>query len=370
VTTPRRPRIFLVGYYGMRNLGDEAIRSAIEQAAAARGLDIAWFASRDRADPDPRSVPVGGRGLWRYVAAILRADRVVLGGGGILKDEGPRLPLELAATALLARLLGKPVNLLAVGVGPFYTRTGRWLARLTARLADVRTVRDQASAEALRALGISRVEVGGDPTFAMIPATSPAPADGPDRRVVVSLRPWYGKDADGGVGRQTALRSAVAEALAPLVADGWTVSVVSLYWPRDLGEAHVLAADPRLQGARVIERELDWSGLIEALRGADLVLAMRYHAAAAAASLGLPVVTLAYEPKVRSLAEELGLPRFDVDDPTALLPDLVDRVVAISRDPDPARPDAAALEHLRARADRALDLALLGSPRDHAGDRG
>jgi polysaccharide pyruvyl transferase WcaK-like protein len=162
----------------------------------------------------------------------------------------------------------------------------------------------------------------------------------------------------------------VAEALAPLAADGWTIDVVSLYWPRDLGEAHALAADPRLQGARVVERELDWSGLIEALRGADLVLAMRYHAAAAAASLGLPVVTLAYEPKVRSLAEDLGLPRFDVDDPTALLPDLVDRVFAVSRDPDLARPDAPALEDLRVRADRALDLALLGSARERARDLG
>ena len=354
-----RPRVFLVGYYGMRNLGDEAIRTAIEQAADARDVDIAWFASRDPRDQDPRAVPVSGLGLWRYLAAIVRSDRVVLGGGGILKDEGRRLPLELAATALMARLLRKDVALLAVGVGPFYTASGRWLARLTARLAGVRTVRDEASAVALRGLGVGGVEVGGDPTFSMRPASGDAPAGPP--RVVVSLRTWYARDPDGGAARQAALRAAVTDAVAPLAAAGWTVELLSLYWPRDLVEARALAGDPRLAGARVIERELDWAELLEVLRGTGLVLAMRYHAAAAAASLGLPVVTLAYEPKVRSLADDLGLTRFEVDAPDGLGNALTERLAAAVRDPAGARPDAEALADVRRRADRALDLALRGA---------
>ena len=368
----RRPRVFLVGYYGMHNLGDEAIRTAIERAAERRGVDVTSFASRDPDESDPRGVPVRGIGVLRYVAAILRADRVVLGGGGVLKDEGKRLPLELAATAIAARLARKRLTLLAVGVGPFYTGLGRRLAQLTARLAHVRTVRDEASGAALRALRVGRVEVGADPTFDMVPSSTAAQAvpssstsvarhSPPPRRVVVSLRPWYLQDPDGGAARQAALREAVAGALEPLASDGWRIDALSLYWPRDRAEAAALADDPRIGGSvSIIHRELDWDGLLDTLRDADLVLAMRYHAAAASTSLGRPTVVLAYEPKVRSLREEVGLPGVDVDDPRGMASRLAEHVVAAVADPTTACPDPAAVERLRQRATFALDRALTG----------
>ncbi len=97
-----RCAIFLVGYSGVHNVGDEAIRAAILAAAPGLGAEVVAIASYDPADPDPRAVPMRGLGLWRYLRAIVRCDRVVLGGGGILKDEGLRMPLELFATAARA----------------------------------------------------------------------------------------------------------------------------------------------------------------------------------------------------------------------------------------------------------------------------
>jgi polysaccharide pyruvyl transferase WcaK-like protein len=61
---------------------------------------------------------------------------------------------------------------------------------------------------------------------------------------------------------------------------------------------------------------------------------MRYHALAAAAMLGRPVIALAYEPKVESLAESLGLFRVSVDSP-----DIVERLPQLVRDALD-RPDA------------------------------
>jgi polysaccharide pyruvyl transferase CsaB len=365
VTATRPRRIFLVGYYGMHNLGDEAIRTAIEAAAPAFDADISAFASRDPSAPEARAIPIRGLGLWRYLRAIGASDRVVLGGGGILKDEGLALPLELFATAFAARLMRRDVRLLAVGVGPFYSRLGRWLAMVTARLATVRTVRDAASLTALRELGVGRAELGADPTFSMT-ATDAADAvtGGGPRRVVVSLRPWFLKDPDGGTERQTRLREAVVGALAPLAAAGWRIEMLNLYWPRDRAEAALVAADPRLAGAVIVERELDWAALTELLRGADLVVAMRYHAVAAAASLGLPTIALAYEPKVASLASELGLPGLPVDDP-GLGATLAERVAKAADRPTSAAPDPEALAALRARAWLALRRAL-----GPAGDEG
>ena len=116
--------------------------------------------------------------------------------------------------------MGKPVSLLAVGVGPFYSRVGRSLVAGTARLAAVRTVRDAASAQALRSLGVARVEVGADPTYSTEASYARPAADAHrTRSVLVSLR-WFLRDADQAA-QQQRLRDAVLGGLEDLVAHGW-----------------------------------------------------------------------------------------------------------------------------------------------------
>jgi polysaccharide pyruvyl transferase CsaB len=397
-TAARRTRVFLIGYYGVHNLGDDAILAAIEAAAPRLGVEIVHYASRDRHDPDPRAVPIVGPGLWRYARAILRADRVVLGGGGILKDESVRLPLELFVTTVAARLARRPVALLAVGVGPLHGRVGRWLVRAIARLASERVVRDDASADELRRLGVRGVVVGADPVFAAgggadeIPGpalaaemavvddaalpvdadrTAEPPLPGEQPRAVVSLRDWYLEEPDHDE-RMARLHRAVADAIAPLATAGWRIDLVSLYWPRDRLEAEAVAADERLAGTTVVDRELDWPELQSLIGGADLMIAMRYHALAAAATLDVPSIALAYESKVAALARTLRIPAVDVADDAdlATLPGLVaeaTRTGSAAADPDArsiARPDPDAVRQLRERAEAGLRLALVGRPRD------
>lgn len=371
--TPRG-RVFLVGYYGVDNLGDEAIRWAIERAARELGVDVVHYATRDRNDPDPRSVPIRLRAAPRYLAAILAADRLVLGGGGILKDEGMRLPLELAATAVVARLLGRRVTLLGVGVGPFYSRSGRWLIRLTARLAQVRTVRDEASAMALAALGVGRVQVGADPIFTTdsSPDAHPIAPVVPDRTriaalagalVVVSVRPWFHKlsDATAAEAARARLRGAVAAAIGSARELGARARSVSLYWPRDREEAARVGA--RLAGGAVGVDDLpdagrlDWPGLLTEMAAADLVIAMRYHAVAAAALTGRATIALAYEPKVAELGTTLGIPTLDVAG-EGLETELVAAVGSWGRGATPV-PDPVAVDGLRSAAWRIARAALL-----------
>jgi polysaccharide pyruvyl transferase CsaB len=357
-----RSRVFLVGYYGFDNLGDEAIRAAIEQGARRYGVDIVRYATRGRPG-DQRAVPVRGLGAWRYVRAIGEANRVVLGGGGILKDEGLWLPVELFLTALMARILRRPVALLAVGVGPFYRRVGRALVAATARLATVRTVRDADSAAALGRLGVRGVEVGGDPVFTLSPPLG-RDQGAPGRRAVVSIRPWFLGRSPDLEARRAGLRRAVGEGIEGLLTAGWQVDLVPLYWPRDRDEAATLVQECGLAGrVGVVDRGLDWAALLEIVGTADLVVAMRYHAVAAAALAGRPVVALSYEPKVAALAADLGLVSIDVSAPE--LGTRLHRVVeaTLADQEGAARPAAPErLAALRARAERSLALALTGGP--------
>ena len=371
-------RIFLVGYYGVGNLGDEAIRTAVERAAEAFGAEVTHYATRGPTTGDPREVRSSLRAWWQYLEAIRSVDRVVLGGGGILKDEGLRLPLDLLATALAARLLGRPVGLLGVGVGPFYSRLGRFLVRAVASLADIRTVRDEELKSALRALGVVRVEVGADPVLAMAagpdldilpaPAVSrrgAAPVDQP-RRVLVSVRPPSRRSSDRDE-RRAACRKELARGLRLLVDRGFELEFAALYWPRDRDEAAAVTAflgpDAKVT---IPSRPVDWPALVAAARRADMVVAMRYHCVAAAAAAGRPVVALVYEPKVAALASELRLGQVDINDP-----DLGDRLADGLRgwlDPapdgeleaSPASADPAALEALQRRGLHMLERVLTG----------
>ena len=93
------------------------------------------------------------------------------------------------------------------------------------------------------------------------------------------------------------------------------------------------------------------------MEAADLVIAMRYHAVIAASLVGRPTIALAYEPKVASLAAELGIPIVAVDEP-----DTAEQLRAVIRayldGQSEYLPDEDAIEALRARSRFALDAAL------------
>jgi polysaccharide pyruvyl transferase CsaB len=323
----RQARIFLVGLYGVDNLGDDAIRESIERAGDKLGVEICQYAVRVERAEDPRAVRLRGRGWRSYLRAIWNADRVVIGGGGLLKDEGVKrwqgygLLLELLGTAGLARLLGKSVTLVGMGVGPIYTTLGAWLIGPIARFANYRLVRDQESAAALAHLGVRDVEVYADPAFSMREAMildngQDKSQEWPPRRMLLSPRPWYQMASDG-VERWRALVMAIANMADEAIEDGLKLEFACLYWPQDRTAAEEIAAAMRYgEQVRIPSGVNDWWGLANDLRRNDMLVSMRYHALVCASMTKTPALALAYEPKVSSLAEDIDIPMIDINDRT------------------------------------------------------
>jgi polysaccharide pyruvyl transferase WcaK-like protein len=355
----RPARVFLVGLYGVQNLGDEAIRAAVDGAAPRFGATLDRFAVRrdSGADGDPRAVRLRGRRWREYLAACGRADRIVLGGGGLLKDEGHGVVqgygvlLELLLTAAVGRILRKDVRWVGMGVGPIHTRRGGWLIRAIAALTQRRVVRDEGSRAALERLGVRDVEVYADPTFTL---PRPPPSR-PDGRVLISVRSWFEFEPDRER-RWAVLADALLAGAREALGRGYAVHFVPLYWPRDRETAEALAAELPPESVVVRSSPLDWDGLRGELEGARLLVAMRYHAVACALTAGRPAIPVAYEPKVASLAAAAGLPRLGVDDP-----DLATRLARAVRDEldgDPSAPDVELVERLRAGAEAGLRRSL------------
>lgn len=312
-------RVLLVGYYGFGNLGDELLLAAV--AAGIRELFPGAELRALSGDPEESRRRHGIEAVrWNdpaaVVAAVRWADLVVLGGGGLFHDYWGVEPEKIlsaghsgvayyAGVAGLARLLGRPVVAWGVGLGPLTTLDGR---RLTADLfAEVTaaTVRDEGSRALLDELGAGEAEVVPDPTFSLsLPPRARRPGGAPPR-IGVALRPWdVGADPH-------AVEGAVADTLAHL-SETRGAEVVLLPFQAHPGalEGDLVVAE-RLQrrlghGVIVAATDASPSAPADAIAGLDALIGMRLHALILAIRHGVPVIGLAYDPKVERLLTDAG----------------------------------------------------------------
>lgn len=257
----------------------------------------------------------------RHVASVVRAmgglQAVVVCGTGVLDDlEEPPwgMPLSLLLWAAVARLHRRPFALLAVGAGPVRSRVSAALFSATVRLASEVTYRDADSRRVMARLGADRPDarVTCDLAFGhAVPAgESPSPRQG--TTVAVSVMDWKGWTGEN--------RGATAHYLATLTTvvtgllDRGHRVVLTVGQPVDVAPAQevrrrVLEQRP---GAMLPLADIDtFDDIVEVVRGADLVVATRFHTVVATLLADRPVVSAGYAPKNHALLERVGLDHAD-----------------------------------------------------------
>ena len=329
---PRLLNVFIVGYYGFENAGDEAILHAIITELKALRPEIRFTAASF--NPAGTSERHGIQAIsWRdnlaMFDAIADADLTILGGGGLFHDYwglNPNLFLThlqsgvgfFTAPAILAALLEKPLMLYAVGVGPLFSGPAKRFTRVACEAASAITVRDKASKLLLESIGVAgeRISVTADPVFGLfvedpVAIQAVMPVDSETRRplIAVSVRDWQ-------VGVQKDFwEPELARALDQFLADqGGTILFVAL--GRLAGEKEndeVVSERIRSQmryrdNSIVVSRDLPTSELLNLFGLCDLTVAMRLHALIFSALKRVPFVALSYDPKIDGLIEQIGSP--------------------------------------------------------------
>jgi len=309
------PRLLLVsGYYGFANAGDEAILAGLVEglrqlAPQVEPVILSGDPAATEGEHGVRAVP---RGLCSLRPLLRHADLFISGGGGLLQDATSwRSPLYYLATLRLARRAGVPVACIGHSVGPLRRRWIRALVRREISRASMVAVRDHASAETLRALGVRRAaEVTADLAFALNPPSPDETARawekaglGGDSRpaVAVCLRRPPGRPGD-------TLAAALAQAIAPACRElNLRVVLVPMQHPDDTTFAERTAhgmSDP----AEIVRTRLTARDLLALTGGFHLVIAMRLHALIFAAISGVAPVAISYDPKIEGMMAEFGLP--------------------------------------------------------------
>jgi polysaccharide pyruvyl transferase CsaB len=339
------PTVLLAGAFGQRNPGDEALLDAFlrtlpEWRVVVTSSEPAMTTATHNCEAVHSQQPDAvGR-------ALLSADAVVFAGGTVFKtlhqSSGRpahgllRRALLLAATA---RLTGKPVALVGVGVGSLPDAQARWLARALVRRSDLLVLRDEESAHALAAVGAPvPFRVGADPAWTLLDGP-PNPTSAQQRdTVVVALSIFAGGDD---------LADRLATALRPIVDSGARVELQP--WQGsdaeggDGGLARAIAA--RL-GSRVgiSAPPIDLEDARNQMTGARLAVCLRFHAVVAAAAAGTPLVAIAHEPKLAGLARRLHQPNV----PITAAPAEIAATILGGLDVEPSSPAAVRVEIARA----------------------
>ena len=263
---------------------------------------------------------------------LLWAECVVLGGGTIFHDAYPderyrgywRNLLVLALIFALARVLGRHVSLIGIGVGPLRRRRTRLFTTLLKWAAHDISVRDQPSADDLHSLPgrHGKVRVADDlSAFANFAALGVARSG----RGIIGLSlvpPGVVSGADGGAVERfyDALGGQLGQALERGEISGVMLFSANVGKDSDLQVAARMARTLSAHAERVEQVRFDGDPekFAGRLADCDLVLAARYHVAIASSSMGIPTLWLAYQRKVMDAAPAYGAPPDDIFDLGAL----------------------------------------------------
>jgi polysaccharide pyruvyl transferase CsaB len=350
-------RVVLSGYYGFDNLGDEAVLTATAAALRMRrpGVEIAVLSGAPHATARTHGVTGIPRARPGDLVRVLRGCDLFLSGGGSLFQDATswRSPWYYLGVLGLARRLARRTAVYAQGIGPLRGRAVRSAARRLLNGVDLITLRDPDSLAVLASLGVDRppAVLTGDPALLLTPDRSP--------RVLAEQSQW-GEGGHAGLAPRSwgsdswcDVVAAAARAVAERHGVRWICLAMHRPWDLDLAER--MAARIGL-GARVVREPVGPREMLALIGSLRLVVGMRLHALIFAATQGVPLVALAYDPKVSSFVRELGEPLLDL---AGLDVDSLVRVIeatSIGLDERRARL-LASVAPLRTRAELAPELA-------------
>ncbi|MEN3001445.1 MAG: polysaccharide pyruvyl transferase CsaB [Armatimonadota bacterium] len=292
--------ILIVGYYGYRNWGDEASLAVLVESL--QGLRVAVLSGDPPFTRQTHGIEAVPRTAWRQVRqAIRRSDALILGGGSLLQD-------ATSLRSLLYYLLlirwglqahGR-VLLVGQGMGPFHRAISRYLVRRTLNRVPFLSVRDEESAALLHQIGVhTSIRIDADLTWAL-QARDAHFALPPEKPCVgLAPRPW----------RNLPVCEAFAALCRHQIETGWLPVLIPMQETQDrplceaIADAVQAQSDMRPLIALPPEHPAQLLGLMSQLKA---MVSMRLHGAIFAARQGVPLLCLAYDPKVNALAQQIG----------------------------------------------------------------
>lgn len=334
-------RYCVFGYYGQGNTGDEAILASLVHGLSNADIAVTVYSEQpvltsrlhkvESHRPFPKTpwtflkalVRSNRMRTLRAVWCFVRADVVVIGGGGLFFDtpETNRWFNEYISLIRLAKWIGKKVAVVGVSVGPLHHLNSEEGLRTTFGQCEFISVRDDLSRDILVSCGIDKdqINVIPDLVFALTPCK-----ESRAKEILISE-----------IGLVPENLIVLAPCAYNMGVQGWLESYTSLVNELVLTYERIVLLVPMqcvggLDDRFAIRKILD--GIDDAARGsaysisenyspreiqgifslAMFVFSERLHGTIMAANTKRPFLSLVYMPKVSGVLAMLGVPHAGV----------------------------------------------------------
>ncbi len=306
--------VAILGYYGFGNTGDDALLRAIledlrEQAPMAGPVVLSFRPQKTRADYGVQSI--NRFNLFAIRRLFSRIHLFISGGGSLIQDvTSTKSLLYYLWMIRLAKKKGLPVMLYANGIGPVVKEKDRRRVAPVLNTVDCITLRDEASLQTLRDLGVTKPDItlSADPALGIRSYDT----DGAKRLLqsyglsdgepffCLSIRRWRG--APEGLDSHFA-------ALADYIAQTYhlTPVFVPMQYEKDIPLCRLVQSKMKKR-AVLLDQNMDTSLILGVMSLSEAAVAVRLHMLIFGTLLGLPVMGIDYDPKVRGFQTYIGQP--------------------------------------------------------------
>lgn len=294
--------VIMSGYFGFSNSGDDAILKSILESF--KSLDPSLNIKVLSKDPSLTEREYGVLAVDRFklfdvIKSIKASDMLISGGGSLLQDKTSSRSIWYYLLIMkLAKHYKKKVFVYSNGVGPINKKFNRNFTRRVLNKVDYITLRDIDSYNFIKSIGVNNqnVKVLSDPVFNLKEASDESIREKFDINkdtVLVSVRSWMNDEK---------LIDELVKFLNYLIDQGKNIVFMPMQMPRDTTISEKIAAN--LKSSKIIDEKYPVEILMNLMKNADFIVAMRLHAMIYAIHQNLPFIGLSYDPKTETLLKD------------------------------------------------------------------
>jgi len=299
------------GYYGSKNHGDDALLRAVTEDLRSINTEIRISVISKK--PNETRDIYGVDTLHRFnflgiVRALKRTNLLILGGGSLIQDlTSTRSLIYYAFVMNKAHKHRAKIMLYANGIGPLQQEKNKKRAVQALEKAEMITLRDAQSLEALKMLGLQNpnVVVTADAAFGFTKRDE----EGAARLLsnihligikyfCVSIRGWK-RLKDDFISEMAVFCDFMVErhGLYPLFIP---------MQPSNDAEISTRVLEKVKNKGFYLEQDFTIEEILAIAANAEFIVGMRLHSIIYGANVARPMVGLVYDPKVAAMMEELG----------------------------------------------------------------
>lgn len=329
-------RVLISGYYGHKNVGDDALLSA--SAWSAQGILEARqiFVTADNIPRSPWSGPlkpiyrakqlIRGENMMRAACAAVASQRIIFGGGSVFHSS----PVISDYLRLLRFSRRRGHAAVGVGLGPFRNSEAEKLCAELLHRLEFAGFRDKESYELASAIapGANIAK-----TFDLAPLLFPAaraagrvPEKPGERKGLGLILCDYERFVNGNMANEQTRRDKIVQLLGKVdLAAIEEIVFIDFNGHPYFGDTPIHRDISMRIGNNLRVRHMGYSedtlGVLKVVGGLKALISMRLHGAIFGYLMDTPTIMLSYHPKCRGWAAEVGMNQeavfdsvdFDVD---------------------------------------------------------